>query len=206
MGVAGVGFPEPEYMIVAKKLYAANNKIICPSSNGGACHSTTPCAQLLPSIEHLTLQIHFEKDKNFEMPIAASMRQTDETCKILVHNLGQNTQSKNIVLGSSFLQQFVMQYERLDGKSTVKFQTQKSALFGSTSGGDLSDGAIGLAIVFGFIVLGLIVAAISYVCFKVIKRRSPAPIDLIDDPENKGSLLDLEDSNHQNLFSPPLGS
>ena len=119
--------------------------------------------------------------------------------------MGQNTQSKNIVLGSSFLQQFVMQYGRLDGKSTVKFQTQKSALFGSTSGGDLSDGAIGLAIVFGFIVLGMIVAAISYVCFRVIRRRSAEPIDLVDDSENKGSLLDLEDSN-QNVFSPPLGS
>lgn len=55
MGVAGIGFPEAEYMQVARKLYAANSKIICPSSYGGSCHSTTPCAQLLPSIESLNL-------------------------------------------------------------------------------------------------------------------------------------------------------
>jgi len=111
MGVAGVGLPESDYMEVAKKLYKADSKIICPSSYGGSCHSTTFCSQLLPSIESLHFQLHFGEKMTFEVPIAAFMRQTDDQCKILVHNLGKNAQSDNIVMGSSFLQQFALEIE-----------------------------------------------------------------------------------------------
>jgi hypothetical protein len=90
MGVAGVGLPESDYMLVAKKLYQADQKIICPSSYGGSCHSTTFCAQLLPSIEALHFRMHFGESKTFEVPIAAFMRQTDDSCKVLIHNLGNN--------------------------------------------------------------------------------------------------------------------
>jgi hypothetical protein len=103
MGVPGVGLPEPLYMQVAKKLYEAESKIICPSSYGYSCHSTTFCAQLLPSIEDMHFQMHFGDKKTFEVPIAAFMRQTDDQCKILVTNLGTKGQSENIVMGSSFL-------------------------------------------------------------------------------------------------------
>lgn len=65
-------------------------------------------------------------------------------------------------------------------------------MFGATSGGDLSDGAVGLAIVFSFLVIGLIVAAISYVCYKAIKKRQAKRVELIDDGENNGSLLEDE--------------
>lgn len=44
LGISGFGFPEDDYMKVAKKLYnKANTKIICPSSYGGTCHSNVPC-------------------------------------------------------------------------------------------------------------------------------------------------------------------
>lgn len=108
MGVPGAGFPEELYMQVAKKLYAANSKIICPSSYGYSCHSTVYCGQLLPSIEDLSFQMHFGDKQTFEVPIAAFMRQVDDKCNILVTNLGTKGQSENIVMGSSFLQQFVM--------------------------------------------------------------------------------------------------
>lgn len=90
MGLAGLGLPEVDYMQVAKKLYAINSKIICPSSFGGMCHSDLYCAQLLPSIEELDFSVHFGDKKNFDVPIAAFMRQTDTQCNVMVTNLGNN--------------------------------------------------------------------------------------------------------------------
>ena len=56
-----------------------------------------------------------------------------------------------------------------------------------------------MAIVFAFIVIGLIFAAISYVCFKIVKKRQVKKLDLIDDSENNGSLLVDEDHEEEGL-------
>ena len=39
MGLSGIGFPENDYMQIAKKLYGMNSKILCPASNGEFCKS-----------------------------------------------------------------------------------------------------------------------------------------------------------------------
>jgi biopolymer transport protein ExbB/TolQ len=51
--------------------------------------------------------------------------------------------------------------------------------------------------VLAFIVIGLIVAAISYVCFKCVKKHNTNKILLIEDAENNGSLLVDDDDQEQ---------
>lgn len=63
MGIAGVGLPETDYMLVAKKLYGLNSKIICPSTYGSYCHSDLYCAQLLPTLEEYNFSIEFGEKK-----------------------------------------------------------------------------------------------------------------------------------------------
>lgn len=59
----------------------------------------------------LKFKIFVEEQQWFELPFAALMRTNPEKgCDILVSNLGTNSQASNFVLGSAFLQQFMVQY------------------------------------------------------------------------------------------------
>lgn len=92
MAINGFGFPEEEYMTVARKLYGMNSKIQCHSSTGTSCHTDMTCPELLPLIEDLQFKIVMEESEWFELPIAALMRTNPvKGCDILVSNLGTNS-------------------------------------------------------------------------------------------------------------------
>lgn len=109
LALNGFGLPEDEYMTVARKLYGVNSKIQCHSSTGTSCHTDTTCQELLPQIKNLKFRIVLEDLEWFEIPIAALMRENPtKGCDFLVTNLGKNSQASNFVLGSAFLQQFLV--------------------------------------------------------------------------------------------------
>ena len=63
MGLNGIGFPEAEYMVVARQLFALNDEIICHSSVGSWCQTELSCGQLLPLIEDdATFKIEFSEN------------------------------------------------------------------------------------------------------------------------------------------------
>jgi hypothetical protein len=43
LAINGIGFPETEYMTVARNLYGMNSKIQCHSSTGTYCHTDMTC-------------------------------------------------------------------------------------------------------------------------------------------------------------------
>lgn len=121
MGLAGVGLPEDLYMTVARKLYEKDSSIICPSSLGGSCHSENFCSALNNSAQNIMFKFTVESDKSFQFPMTTLMRQRERQCDVLVTNIGKNNQASSVVLGSSFLQNFVIEYfpRFEDGKSTL---------------------------------------------------------------------------------------
>lgn len=191
MGLAGMGLPQDEYMQVARQLYDSNPKIICPSSFGGMCHSDLFCAQLLDSIEDLSFKVAFDTKKKFDMPIATLMRQADDQCNIMVTNLGTSKLAGGAVVGSSFLQQYALSFEPAKGSkgSKAHFYAQNSALSGSSFGNN--EGSILMPILFALLVIALLLAGISYVCYKCVqKKKKTAREQKLGDSEVNGSLLE----------------
>lgn len=76
-------------------------------------------------------------------------------------------------MGSAFLQQFALEFVPSRGYfgSQATFLAQNSALTGVSAGGDKSDGSVILPILLVFLVVALLLAAISYVCFRCVQKK-----------------------------------
>lgn len=129
MGLSSIGLPEAEYLTVARKLYGQNSKIQCHSTIGSQCHTDMSCTQLLPKVKSNKFRLEFDnsdgKTDYVELPLAALLRQQDQGCNILITNLGKNTQASNIVLGSAFLQQFMVEFSPADASKNSQLVVQK---------------------------------------------------------------------------------
>lgn len=138
MGLSSIGLPEAEYMTVARKLYGQNSKIQCHSSVGSSCHTDMSCSQLLPQIKENKFTLKFANSEGdatdyIELPIAALLRQPEKGCNILISNLGTNTQASNFVLGSAFLQQFMVEFWPADASNPSRTVVQKQVTALDTS-------------------------------------------------------------------------
>jgi hypothetical protein len=65
MAIGGFGFPEQNYVQVARKLYSANKKVLCHTTTGTSCHTEISCSELLPSVKELTVRIELENKEWF---------------------------------------------------------------------------------------------------------------------------------------------
>ena len=61
------------------------------------------------------------------------MRQQDGHCSLMVNNLGKSKSLDKVVLGSSVLQNFMLEFYPSDPNSYLELSTQKSAMIGTSS-------------------------------------------------------------------------
>lgn len=74
-------------------------------------------------------------------------------------------------MGSSFLQQYALAFEPVNGTkgSKAHFYAQNSALSGGSFGNN--EGSILMPILFALLVIVLLMAGISYVCYKCVQKK-----------------------------------
>lgn len=111
LALPGIGFPESVYQSVMTQIQGYDSRIVCAQSYGGLCRADTTCADLSSNLASLRFSVKFGSEtEGVTIPIEAIMKESTNSgktqCKVLLHNLGSNTQSGAFVLGTSFFQQF----------------------------------------------------------------------------------------------------
>ena len=105
LAVAGIGLPEDTFLKFSKIVQKMNKDIVCIESYGEMCYADMACSELASSIQGSSFDFGFSSSADrLVLPIEALMKESTKRnqCKLLVTNLGINSQSNSIVLGTAF--------------------------------------------------------------------------------------------------------
>ena len=105
LAVAGIGLPEDTFLKFSKIVQKMNKDIVCIESYGEMCYADMACSELASSIQGSSFDFGFSSAADrLVLPIEALMKESTKRnqCKLLVTNLGINSQSNSIVLGNAF--------------------------------------------------------------------------------------------------------
>ncbi len=105
LAVAGIGLPADTFLKFAKIVQKLNKDIVCIESYGEMCYADMACSELALSTQGSAFDFGFSSAADrLVLPIEALMKESTKKnqCKLLVTNLGTNSQSNSIVLGTAF--------------------------------------------------------------------------------------------------------
>ena len=105
LAVAGIGLPEDTFLKFSKIVQKMNKDIVCIESYGEMCYADVGCSELASSIRGSSFDFGFSSAADrLVLPIEALLKESTKRnqCKLLVTNLGINSQSNSIVLGTAF--------------------------------------------------------------------------------------------------------